>query len=44
MFNYIKMYFVMGLYTIDQLKTFVVAQMITADQFKEIAGIEYAAE
>lgn len=44
MITFIKLYYNLGLYTVEQLKTFVVAQMITADQFKEIANVEYSAE
>lgn len=43
MFDFIKLYFEMGLYTVDELKTFVTGQMITADQFKEISNVEYTA-
>ncbi|WP_125607239.1 XkdX family protein [Lapidilactobacillus bayanensis] len=43
MYIYIKRYFEMGLYKIEDMKVFVVSAMITADQFKEITGEEYAA-
>ncbi|MFC6202559.1 XkdX family protein [Lactiplantibacillus nangangensis] len=36
MFIYIKQYFEMGLYTVDDLSTFKMAAMITADQFDEL--------
>ncbi len=43
MFDYIKLYFEMGLYTVNDLKVFVTAQMITADEFKELSNVEYTA-
>lgn len=44
MIDYIKLYFALGLYTTEQLKIFVTAQMITADQFKEIANVDYSVD
>lgn len=43
MYIYIKQYFEMGLYALEDMKVFVVSAMITADQFKEITGEDYAA-
>lgn len=42
LFNLIKEYYDMGLYTKDQLKVFVQAGMITAQQYQEICGEPYA--
>lgn len=36
MFSYIKQYFEMGLYTIDNLNTFVASGMMTKDQLNEL--------
>lgn len=36
MFEFIKMYFSMGLYTVDDLATFKSVAMITADQYTEL--------
>lgn len=43
MYIYIKRYFEMGLYKLEDMKVFVVSAMITADQYKEITGEEYVA-
>lgn len=37
----IKRYYNMGFYTNEQMKIFVVADFITAEQYKEITGGEY---
>lgn len=37
----IKRYYGMGFYTNEQMKTFVVAEFITVEQYKEITGVEY---
>ena len=39
MFDYIKEYFAMGLYSKDDLTTFKTAGMISADQYDELAGV-----
>lgn len=36
-------YYIAGLYTIDQVKRFVIKGKITSDQFKEITGEDYVA-
>jgi len=38
MFEFIKMYFAMGLYTTDDLATFKAVAMITADQYNQLTG------
>lgn len=41
MTDLIKTYFQMGLYSLTQMNTFVLVQMITADDFKTITGTEF---
>lgn len=41
MYNSIKKYYDMGKYTTDQVKVFVQAKWITAEQYETITGIEY---
>lgn len=41
MFNSIKRYYDMGKYTNEQVKIFVMANWITAEQYKEITGENY---
>jgi uncharacterized XkdX family phage protein len=41
MFNSIKRYYDMGKYTNEQVKIFVMANWITAEQYKEITGEDY---
>lgn len=43
MYNSIKKYYDMGKYTNEQMKVFVGAGWITAEQYKEITGIDYVA-
>ena len=43
MYNSIERYYNMGLYTIDQMKVFVAAKWITAEQFETITGVPYEA-
>ncbi|WAX23969.1 hypothetical protein [Latilactobacillus phage TMW 1.46 P2] len=38
MFDYIKEYYEMGLYTKDDLATFKVSGMITSDQYDQLIG------
>lgn len=42
-FSIIQKYYSKGLYTNEQVKTFVVAGYITEVRYKEITGIEYVA-
>ena len=44
MFNSIKRYYNMGKYTLEQMQVFVQAKWITAEQYKEITGEDYAAQ
>lgn len=39
----VKQYYALGLYTVDDLKVFVKAAYITADEFKALTGTDYAA-
>ena len=39
----VKKYYALGLYTVDDLKVFVKAAYITADEFKALSGTDYAA-
>ncbi|MBH9580871.1 XkdX family protein [Staphylococcus felis] len=41
MFNAIKHYYELKLYTTENVSTFVRVNWITAEQFKEITGFEY---
>lgn len=43
MFNSIKKYYDQGRYTNEQVKVFLQANWITAEQYKEITGIDYVA-
>lgn len=43
MADMVKSYFKLGLYTADNLKTFVQAAFITTDDFKELTGTDYTA-
>lgn len=43
MSNLVKSYFSLGLYTSDNLKIFVQAAFITAADFKDLTGTDYAA-
>ncbi|MBS0938079.1 XkdX family protein [Lactiplantibacillus plantarum] len=38
MFEFIKMYYEMGLYTKDNLATFKAAAMITSDEYNQLLG------
>ena len=40
----VKQYYALGLYTVDDLKVFVKAAYITADEFKTLSGTDYAAQ
>jgi len=40
-YDSVKRYYNMGFYTNEQMKIFVVADFITAEQYKEITGVEY---
>ena len=42
-FDSVKRYYDMGLYTDEQMKMFVKANMITAEEYKEITNKAYAA-
>lgn len=42
MFKRIKKFFDLGLYTVDQVKVFVLKGVITEKQYKEITGEEYS--
>jgi len=37
----VKQYYALGLYTVDDLKVFVKAAYITADEFKTLSGTDY---
>ena len=39
----VKKYYALGLYTVDDLKVFVKAAYITADDFKTLTRTDYAA-
>lgn len=39
----VKKYYALGLYTVDELKVFVKAAYIAADDFKTLTGTDYAA-
>lgn len=39
----VKKYYALGLYTVDDLKVFVKAAYITADDFKTLSGTDYTA-
>lgn len=41
MYNSIKKYYNMGKYTNEQVKVFVSAGWITAEEYKEITGVDY---
>lgn len=41
-FTSVKRYYEMGFYTNENVKVFVVANMITAEDYKSITGEEYA--
>ncbi|WP_072060837.1 XkdX family protein [Clostridium novyi] len=43
MYKFIKEYFDLKLYTIEDVKVFVVARWITEEEFKTITGTEYIA-
>lgn len=43
MYDIIKRYYGKGYYTNEQMKVFVVAKYITAEQYEEITGIPYEA-
>lgn len=42
-YDSVRRYYNMGFYTNEQMKIFVVAEFITAEQYKEITGEDYAA-
>ena len=41
MFKIVKRYYDRGTYSIEDVKKFVVAEKISADEFKEITGEDY---
>ncbi|MDN4848266.1 XkdX family protein [Ligilactobacillus salivarius] len=41
MFSLVKQSYEAGWYTLDNVKTFVQARMITQDEYKEITGVDY---
>ncbi|WP_434437983.1 XkdX family protein [Limosilactobacillus fermentum] len=43
MFDLVKQSYQAGWYTIDNVKTFVIANMITKDEYKQIIGQDYDA-
>ena len=43
MFTIVKRYFDKGIYTIDNVRTFVRAGRLTEEQYKEITGEDYIA-
>ena len=40
-YDSVKRYYNMGFYTNEEMKVFVVANFITAGQYREITGVEY---
>lgn len=43
MFKIVKRYYDMGIYTNDKVKVFVVANRLTAEEYRLITGDEYTA-
>ena len=43
MFDLVKLSYQNGWYTLDNVKTFVMANMISQDQYKQITGQDYVA-
>lgn len=43
MFSLVQQSYQVGWYTIDNVKTFVMANMITKDEYKQITGQDYDA-
>lgn len=41
MFKIVKRFFDRGIYSVDDVKKFVLSNKITSEEFKEITGIEY---
>lgn len=41
MFELVKQSYQAGWYTLDNVKTFVAANMITKDEYKQITGVDY---
>lgn len=43
MFDLVKQSYKVGWYTLDNVKTFVLANMLTKDEYKQITGQDYDA-
>ncbi|AEG59602.1 XkdX family protein [Desulforamulus ruminis] len=42
MYKFVKRYYDMGIYTQDNVKTFVIANKLTAEEYEQITGEAYA--